>query len=113
MGQKFSFNNNAGTSTLSVTFEGRFEKKDGNDFISEYKNTIKSIDATKYVLDLDCIKLTVATPDVAAQLGDCFKMYSEDNFKMVKFRLGNNIVLKMQFDRLAKQAGLKNYEFVS
>lgn len=112
MGQ-FRFNHNTGAKKLEVVLEGTFDQKDDMAYITEYKRLVKSIDANNYEFHLDCTNFGVSAPNIAELLEERFKLYKDDNFKNITFILAeNSVVLKMQFSRLAKKAGLTNYNIV-
>lgn len=115
MEQKFKFNHNMADKKIEVIVQGLFNAHDGMNYVNEYSRIVKRIDASDYDLNFDCTKLSVTAANVVEMLEDCFKMYKEDGFKMVRFRIPekNSATLKMQFNRLARSVGLNNYEFIA
>ena len=81
-------------------------------FINEYKNKIDAIQASEYILEIDCKAMTVVSADLASDLENVFRMYASSGFKMVKFLTAESAVVRMQFNRLGRTAGLKNIEII-
>ena len=111
MGNKFDITKLVSDKTIHIVLNGKFEKEDGLKYIEEYNSLIKTINPSEYTLRFDCTNLAVSANESLDILGDCFKMYSEANFKkVVAIVEQKQSVLSMQFNRLARNAGLDNFE---
>lgn len=112
---KYAFKNNTNDKTLEITIEGLFTQQDGMDYIKTYQDTIKRISTAEYKLIFDCTNLSVTPSEIVPMLQGCFEMYKQANYNAVKAIVPkqNGAVLKMQFSRLAKNAGLQNFEIIA
>lgn len=81
-------------------------------FMEEYQTKTSVLRAADYVLEVDCKDMKVVTPELAGSLEAAFRLYEKTGFKLVRFQISGNTVLKMQFNRIAKLAGLNNIEIV-
>lgn len=114
MSKKYEFTNNAGLKELKVRLEGMFNAKDAEEYIRDYRDVVSRIKPNETVFNLDCTKMIVTPADVVPQLEGCFKMYKEDKFKKVVFKIPTKggFILKSQFSRLARKVGLENIEII-
>jgi len=96
---------------LNVTIGGMFEPEDANGFVKEFTATLSTIQASEFILSFDANELRVSKPEMLPMLEGCFKMYKDFGFKKVVAKVGNNVTLKMQLSRVARNVGL-NLEVV-
>lgn len=96
---------------LNVTIGGMFEPDDANGFVKEFTATLSTVQASEFVLSFDAKDLKVSRPEMLPMLEGCFKMYKEFGFKKVVAKVDNNVTLKMQLSRVARNVGL-NLEVV-
>ncbi len=82
-------------------------------FTTEFQRTVSSIDATSFDLEIDCTNMKVLTPDLTVNLTEAMGLYKQVGFKKNIFVVQNDVVLKMQLTRLARNAGLTNAEVIS
>jgi hypothetical protein len=106
----FSMSTNRTNNVFEVMVEGTFSQEDAMAFITEYNQEVASFQPEDYVIQLDCTKLNVSSPDVLPMLEQCYRMYKETGFQKVTFTISKNPVLKMQLGRVARNTGLANYE---
>ncbi|MBW9153065.1 hypothetical protein [Clostridium estertheticum] len=91
---------------------GSFGPSDADDFVRDYTIILKPINAKEYELQFDCKELKVSGKDTKSgvdmtnMLRGCLEMYKKEGFKNIIFDCTKNIVLKMQLQRLCKEAGL-------
>lgn len=104
--KKHEINLDKGKKELGVKVWGMYEEKDAKSFIEEFQETASAIQPSEYTLSFDCKELKVSTRDMVPMLEGCFKMYKDLNFNKVIINAGNNATLKMQFTRIARNAGL-------
>ena len=97
---------------INAKVKGVFKPEDAAYFVAEYTNIVNQIDAKEYELIFDCTELRVNTQDMVTVLKGCFDMYKKDEFKKLVFDCGSNLSLKMQCNRVARLAELKNYEVI-
>lgn len=81
-------------------------------FIAEYQLKTKVLNASEYILDIDCKTMKVVTQELAGSLEGAFRMYKESGFSKVVFHIQSDVILKMQFSRIARLAGLENIEII-
>lgn len=111
--EKFIFKNSPSTKTLSIFLQGQFQESDGLAYIKAYNKNISAIKASEYTLELDCRNLAVTTQDLTPMLQACFESYKKDGFKkIVAILTSNQLVLKMQLNRLAGNVKLSNFQIV-
>lgn len=96
---------------LSIRVWGMFGQEDANGFVEDFKKTVSTIQAREFILAFDAKELNVSKPEMLPMLEGCFKMYKECGFKKVEAKVENNVTLKMQLGRVARNAGL-NIEVV-
>ncbi|MBW9172638.1 hypothetical protein K2F43_15645 [Clostridium estertheticum] len=91
---------------------GSFGPSDADDFVRDYTIILKPVNAKEYELQFDCKELKVSGKDTKSgvdmtnMLKGCLEMYKKEGFKNIIFDCTKNIVLKMQLQRLCKEAGL-------
>ncbi|MBU3175781.1 hypothetical protein KPL47_05310 [Clostridium estertheticum] len=101
---------------LFATAFGSFSPSDANDFVRDYTAILKTANAKDLELQFDCKELKVSGKDTKSgvdmtnMLKGCLEMYKKDGFKSIVFDCSKNIVLKMQLQRLCKEAALPNFK---
>ena len=109
MSNKFKIEKSVANKALNVTLIGRIEIPDAESFIETYNKETSGINTKDYTLNFDCTKMSVTPP--GPLLKGCFEMYKKDGFKKVLINIEKNqVVLGMQFKRLAKECGLSVLE---
>ena len=97
---------------VNMTVAGQMTMEDANLFLEDYKNKITPLDGEKYALVVDCTEMNILTQDMTDSLTGGMQLYKETGFYKVTYTIKGNAVLKMQLSRIAKNAGLTNYEVV-
>ena len=97
---------------LVLTLNGSMDQATAQKFFSEFTSATDSIDPSQYVLEILANDLNVATSDMQDSLKNALKLYQSLNFKSIVMKLGNNAVLNMQVNRIAREAGLTNFKIV-
>lgn len=110
--QDFKSGINKETKVMYAEASGSFSPEAARETLKQYHENVSQINPAEYTLSIDCSKLNVFSPDVAPILEQCFMLYKQTGFKKIKFTISNSNVLKNQFVRIAKKAGLDNYEIV-
>lgn len=80
-------------------------------FFDEYNNMVAQIQPAEYELVVDCKEMQVVSPDMTEKLAASFELYKSTGFKKVIFEASSSII-KMQLNRIARQAGLSNAEVI-
>jgi len=96
---------------MNITIIGNFSNEQAQQFISDYNAKVKTINASEYILRIDCKDLNVVTPDLVESLEACYALYKSSNFKQVIFEISKAAIIKMQLSRIARKVGL-NAEFI-
>ena len=110
MNGSYTMSVNRAKKEMNIKIIGNFTPEQAQKFITEYNNNVKTIDASEYVLRLDCLELGVVTQDLIPALKDCYLLYKSSGFKTVVFEVVSSIV-KMQLNRIAREVQLTNAEF--
>ena len=79
-------------------------------FMNEYQAKIGGIQASEYVLHVNCENMKVVTTELAGSLEGAIGLYAQSGFQKIKFQAVVNPVLKLQLNRIARNVGLGNYE---
>lgn len=109
----YKFNLDSNSKNMNVLIGGFFTKEDGAGYITEYKKYVDTISPSEYDLHLDCTDLAVTKADILPMLEECIKMYDKDGFKRVITKIKkDNIILKMQIQRLINSAKTNKIELV-
>ena len=91
---------------INIRIGGMFEPEDANSFVKEFTGITSTIKASEYILYFDAKELKVSKPEMVPMLEGCFKMYKEIGFKNIIMKIENNVTLKMQLSRLARNVAL-------
>ncbi|MBP1915118.1 hypothetical protein [Lederbergia galactosidilytica] len=97
---------------MNIEIVGNFTPEQAQQFIQDYNNNVNSIHASDFNLVLDCRDLNVVTKELIPALQDCYKLYQSTGFNKVIFEIGTSSIVKMQLNRIAREVGLTNVEFV-
>ncbi len=97
---------------VNVMCEGNFTPEDAQAFVKEFNKQVASITPAKYHLSLDASKLAVSPAEMQEILKGCLTLYKSLGFNQISLRIGDNVILKMQLQRLAKEVGLSSIEFL-
>lgn len=98
---------------INCMVSGTFVPEDAQSFVDDYHKAVNSINPAEYTLEFDCTSMQVVSADMVPHLEACFGLYKESGFNKVIFKVQDNVVLKMQFNRLARNTGLTNIEVTS
>lgn len=109
MSNKVKIQKSVSNKTLNVTLIGKIEIPDAESFIETYNKETAGINTKEYILNFDCTQMSITPP--GPLLKGCFEMYKKDCFKKVLINIEKKqVVLGMQFKRLAKECGLTQLE---
>lgn len=108
----YKINVNTIAKTVSIAVGELSSQEAAKQFMTEYNKKISRLPAAFYTLDIDCTDMKVVTPALAGSLEAAFSLYAKSGFKKTIFHTQKSPVLKMQFDRIAKKAGLTNIEII-
>ena len=103
---------NPAKKTIDMSVKGTFTPQQAQDFHKDYQRKVASINASNFVLKVDCKDMNVITQDMLPALEISFKMYKESQFNKVEFIIQKSPVVKMQLGRIARNTGLSNSEIV-
>ncbi|WP_208588773.1 hypothetical protein [Gracilibacillus suaedae] len=98
--------------TVYMNVVGTFTPDQADKFHQDYEKQIGSISTIDYVLQVDCKDMKVINQEMTPKLTQSFKLYKKSGFKKVEFLITNNVVIKMQLNRIAKTVDLPNYEII-
>jgi len=101
---------NSSTKIFDMFVGGTFTPTDVENFVRDYNNEVNRINASEYVLEIDCTSMDLLKPEMVPSLENSYRMYKESGFKEVVFNIKGNAVLKLQLSRLARNTGLTNAE---
>ncbi|MFJ8235572.1 hypothetical protein ACIQ34_07475 [Ureibacillus sp. NPDC094379] len=104
---------NPANKVINLTVGDKMTIQEAEKFVRDFQLTVKSIDASSWVLDIDCTGMQVLTQELADSLTGAMALYKEVGFQKVLFTVKENIVLKMQLSRVARNGKLDNFEVVS
>lgn len=108
----YSMNVNRGNKEMNIEIVGNFTPEQAQQFINDYNSNVNSINASEFNLVLDCKELNIVTQELIPALQECYKLYKSSGFHKVIFEIGNAPIVKMQLNRIAREVGLTNVEFV-
>jgi len=97
---------------LSVKLIGKFGNDDVGSFVQAFTNTVKLIKPAECTLTFDAKELQVSQQEMLPMLENCFGLYKSIGFKKIYMNMGDNVVLKMQVNRIARKSGLTNCEVI-
>ena len=95
---------------LSIVLDGKFGDEDIESFGTAYGKAVAGINPEKVRLELDARNMGVITPDKQEKLKGFFILYKQTGFKKVVLRITDSAILSMQVKRLAKEAGIEEFE---
>lgn len=105
-----SYNFSTSFKEMNISFEGAFTPEDAQNFVNDFKNQVVKVNPATCYLNLDGTKLAISPAQMVDMLRSCFAMYKAAGFNHVTMNPGSNVVLRMQVSRLAKEAGLTDFE---
>lgn len=97
---------------VGITVGDQMTPAEAMKFEQEFKALLNSINASEFELEINGTNMNVLTPDMASRLQGVMGIYQQAGFKKVLIKTQNNPVLKMQINRVARQAGLTNMEII-
>lgn len=106
----FTMKVNQAEKTIDMTVSGTFTPEKAQEFVKEYQQTLSAIKPEEFVLQFDCRDLSVVSQDLAPNLENVMRMYKESGFKKVLVGIQKKPIIKLQLNRLARNAGLDNFE---
>lgn len=95
---------------LDISFEGSFTPDDAKHFVEDFNKAVAAVNPADCHLNLDGSKLAISPAQMVDLLRSCFVLYKNAGFQHVTLNPGSNAVLRMQVNRLAKEAGLTDFE---
>ncbi|RDW16186.1 hypothetical protein [Oceanobacillus chungangensis] len=101
---------NQGNKTIDMTVSGSFTPEKAEEFVADYKRIVAGVKANEYTLKFDCRDLNVVTQEMIPPLEFCMKLYKESGFEKVEVGIKKSAIIKMQLNRIARSAGLTNFE---
>jgi hypothetical protein len=110
--KKFNLSLNRAGKIMNAMVQGFYKPEDANGFVADYSSMVHEIKPAEYELHFDCSNLKVTSQDMLPMLSACMEMYKKDGFKKIVFGCGSNPTLKMQIQRVARNAGLANFEVI-
>lgn len=103
---KITLNKNGTLKTVDVIVDGSLELKQTLGYEADFKSLLKKIIPSEYSLTVQASSMSVANQEIQMVLKNLFLLYKAVKFKSIRFHTGNNMILKMQCNRIAKEVGL-------
>ncbi len=97
---------------LKMTLAGKFDQALTEKVVQDFLNETKKIRPSNYILEIDASTFQVLPSEMHDTLKGCFELYKSAGFKQVLMHHGDNVILSMQVKRIAKEAGLDNFEII-
>lgn len=88
---------------IDATVEGTFTPGDAQAFLAEYNKAIAKVNPAQSTLNITTTNLAVSSKDMQDILKGCIELYKSTGFKKVVMICGDNVIVKMQLQRLAKE----------
>ena len=98
--------------TLKIVLDGKFGDEDIASYGAAYQQAVSKINPAQVNLELDARNMGVITPDKQEKLKGFFVLYKQTGFKKVTLRMEDSAILAMQVRRLAKEAGIADFEII-
>ncbi len=95
---------------LKIVLDGKFGDEDIASFGEAYGQAVRKINPSQVSLELDARNMGVITPDKQEKLKGFFVLYKQTGFKKVVLRMEDSAILAMQVRRLAKEAGIEDFD---
>lgn len=95
---------------MNTSFSGAFTPENAQAFVNDFKKEAAKVNPATCTLNLDGSKLAISPAQMVDLLRNCFVMYKTMGFNHIILNPGANAVLRMQVNRLAKEAGLTDFE---
>lgn len=102
----FTFKLNKDEKILDSVVSGTFTDEMVEVFLDNYTKLVSSIDPKEYLLRIDCNNLDVLTQEAVPNMDNCARLYIQTGFERITVLVKDNSVLKMQLNRIFKNAGL-------
>lgn len=106
--EKFSIKSTG--NVLEIVLDGKFGDEDIASFGAAYQQAVGKIKPAQVNLELDARNMGVITPDKQEKLKGFFMLYKQTGFQKVTLRMQDSAILAMQVRRLAKEAGITDFE---
>ncbi|ASV68686.1 hypothetical protein MKX67_17400 [Cytobacillus sp. FSL W7-1323] len=104
--KKATIHVNEASKIVNMSVAGQMTMEDAKLFVEEYVAKIGPINGPDYDLFVDCTEMKLLSQELSDNLTEVMKMYKETGFKKVIYTIKENVVLKMQLARVARNAGL-------
>lgn len=101
---------NSVTKKVEVAVGDRMTLVEAENFAKEFLATVASINASQYQLVIDSTNMQVLSPQLAKELEGAMLLYKQAGFSKVIVKIQDNVTLRMQVKRVAREAGLLNLE---
>lgn len=98
---------------IKVKVAEKLSLNDTKNFQRELGEAIARTTPSTCVLDIDALDFHVLVREGLEVLKGAFAFYKKVGFKKIIMRLPNNTILRMQINKLIKEAGLANVEILS
>lgn len=98
------------TNEVGMNVVGKFTPQQADQFHKDYEKQVNSIKPSDFQLNVDCTTMKVISQDMVPALQHSFELYKQSGFKKIKFITNGKSIIKMQLNRIAKSAGLPNFE---
>ncbi|HEX3043821.1 MAG TPA: hypothetical protein VHY08_03625 [Bacillota bacterium] len=103
---KFAFNVIKNDKIFEIAVNGFFQEEDAKQFLEGYSTNVKSFNPKEYSLIVDASKMSIIKADLTSGLEQCFKLYMSTGFKKIIIITPEDVIEKMQFERLSKDVNL-------
>ncbi|WP_102026244.1 hypothetical protein [Salirhabdus sp. Marseille-P4669] len=103
-----SVNNSA--KTIDMVIEGTFTPQQVEAFVKDYTTKVQSVNAGDFTLNVDSTDMDVLTQDMVPAMENTVKLYQSSGFDKMVITIKKNPILKMQLNRILRNAGFANGE---
>lgn len=101
-----TLNRNRTLKTVDVNVDGSLQLDQSLSYESAFKNLLKEINPSEYSLVVQASTMSVANQEIQMILRKLFVLYKTVKFNSISFHTGDNAILKMQCNQIAKEVGL-------
>lgn len=98
--------------TIRIFVEKYLVPENTQPYISDFSKTIENINTRDYDLYIDGTKYIITPLDMQDTLRKHLMRFRELGFRKITIKIGDKKVLKLQANRIAKEAGLENIEII-
>ncbi|MBP2242464.1 hypothetical protein J2Z40_003038 [Cytobacillus eiseniae] len=108
----FSIKVNHGAKSMDMVIVGTFTPEQVQEFVQDYTTKAKSVKAEEFVLNVDSTDMDVLTQEMIPSMENSIRLYQSSGFNKLNIKIKKSAILKMQLNRILKNANFTNAEIV-